>query len=173
MISSLLGPPRASTPFSRGPGAADVAGEKGPWGADPRGPGSFAGPWCPRSRSSSLSRWAAPRPAVRCVRLPASAPQRPPLGRAVHPPLRLSRGRGGLSPLVTDLPSPSLRSASLYVRPPYRSQTLSPYSGGLPQRMPSWELVPRYLERCTKLSPLPLLGAFHLPCVVTTMPRES
>lgn len=167
VISSLLGPPRASTPFSRGPGAADLAGEMGPWGADPRGPGSFAGPWCPRSRSSSLSRWAAPRPAVRCVRLPASAPQRPPLGRAVHPG-RLRQGKGRLVPFGDRSAIPQFE-----VRPPYRSQTLSPYSGGLPQRMPSWELVPRYLERCTKLSPLPLLGAFHLPCVVTTMPRES
>ncbi|EPY88503.1 integral membrane protein GPR155 [Camelus ferus] len=40
VISSLLGPPRASTLFSRGPGAADIAGEMGPWGADLLGLGS-------------------------------------------------------------------------------------------------------------------------------------
>lgn len=47
VISSLLGPPRASTPFSRGPRAADVAGEMGPWGADLRGPIPLRTPGAP------------------------------------------------------------------------------------------------------------------------------
>lgn len=149
VISSLLGPPRASTPFSRGPGAADVAGEMGPRVADLPGPGS----------------------ALQAPDAPAFAPQvgaggqRPALGAQARHPLpapallcptalafRTCGGKRGLSPLVTELPSPSLRSTSLYVRPPCHSQTLLFIPrGGLSECHPerfsrgTWSLAPNFL----------------------------
>lgn len=156
MISSLLGPREHRLPSPRGPGAADVAGEMGPRSPRPLGL-SMVGSAQP----------SAPRPEAHCLCAPASAPQRPPLGRGEPPgEAYVGEGAAGLSLLVTASPSPSSRSTSFHPVIP----GFFPLSPGAPSVSallgPSWRVAPKVL-------PHPLSEPVRYWDVVTPMPREN
>lgn len=141
MISSLPGPREHRLPSPRGPGAADVAGEMGPRCPPP-----------PGSEQVGSAQSSAPRPEAHCLCPPASAPQRPPLGRG-GPPRRLTEGQGQLAcpfrgqdchSLVRGAPRSTLSFSGSSLYPKAR-----------PRYLPPWDLLPMHLESCPQFPPRP------------------